>query len=1068
MANIITSCGTDQPATGFPQQSQMIWDGTNYWCFYGSSAHAGYLCYQNTTIPSSWPETSTTVEATSFPNDARLFRVVFQPSNNCILVAWWDSVDNYLSYLRGTISGTTILWSSIINISTSLSPTTVFGVLGCILSTGVPMVAVCEYTFPSPGYSTIAYIATDILNSSFSDSVTSWSESAFGYSYHAYPVNAVYPLSSGHALAIVSNWSFGTQDVGSVYFNGSWVSPSSIYSNANASETLWSSAQISPTNIAVLGVSAASTFSFAQYNGSSWSTITAPSWPLNGLASTSSVTLQNDGTNYYAIVIDGAGYIEINTWNGSSWSGWSILPGDVADTSRAYIQAGPYVSSASTIDLIYTHTNGGNYEIWTTSVVASGSSPGFTWSHIQGHVVQATSANQYTLTYLVPWQIDAGDCIILSAAYWGAGTSTTVSDNVNGTYNPLLGASEIVSGYPNLNTWYIVAASTSLANTLTITWSITGSSVNEYAAMVVDIIRSTGSHILPDIGGDSSNYSGTSSISLSSPLTPAGNDFIYAVALSGSAGTFSAGSGFTLGEGAQESSVAYGIQSEWLFPEASSINPSMGASANILTNFIGFAFKSFPAYIELPSGGIGLGGRASPTAAYHPAPGGGMSFGAHAGTAVAWHPSPGGGVRLGGHAGPTVAYHLAPGGGTSFGAHAGPTVAYHPSPGGGTSFGAHAGPTVAYHPSPGGGLDIGGQSSPSKRVTFSAGGGMSFGAHAGTAVAWHPSPGGGVRLGGHAGPTVAYHLAPSGGMGLGAQAVRLVVFKPGAHGGMNFGGSSVPSGIAIFVASASGGMRYGGAVPVNSAWILHPAGGMRYGGVALYNPAVFTPCSGGMAYGGSVIYLPPRAWLGSASGGMSLGGVAFVSYPGIRYKVYRNTGVGDPVNYATPIDTTYLLTFSTGPLAYPGTWKFAVRAENDYGEERNVDAVITLILSGSGYDITAIPAQPKGLTVAYLLGGALRILWLYPVAVPGKLPQGFHAYCTPGSTINYATPAATVGYVPGMLRYSTDLSGLVDGSYTIGVRAYNRTGDDGNTLTVQALIDTTVPGQVDDLMITLE
>ena len=64
------------------------------------------------------------------------------------------------------------------------------------------------------------------------------------------------------------------------------------------------------------------------------------------------------------------------------------------------------------------------------------------------------------------------------------------------------------------------------------------------------------------------------------------------------------------------------------------------------------------------------------------------------------------------------------------------------------------------------------------------------------------------------------------------------------------------------------------------------------------------------------------------------------------YHIYSNTGVGDPIDYSTILATTGLLTWTSSPLAYPGTWRFGVRAFNPVNglEEENLDCSIALIL----------------------------------------------------------------------------------------------------------------------------
>jgi hypothetical protein len=222
----------------------------------------------------------------------------------------------------------------------------------------------------------------------------------------------------------------------------------------------------------------------------------------------------------------------------------------------------------------------------------------------------------------------------------------------------------------------------------------------------------------------------------------------------------------------------------------------------------------------------------------------------------------------------------------------------------------------------------------------------------------------------------------------------------------------------------------------------------------------------------------------------------------VGYHVYSNTGIGNPINYSNPIAT--ILGFgNTGyqlcNLSYPGIWSFGVRAFNQFGEEANVDTVVTIVLDVNGNDITARPLAPTGLALFPLSHGNLRAIWSYPPVRGPKSPTGFHVYIGTGGIVNYATPVATVPYssaiVGSFLANLTALTGprnrllLQDGSafllqnnsyfllqssststdsavYTVGVRAYNAAGEEPNTATASATTDSTGPQAVDSLTVT--
>jgi len=238
---------------------------------------------------------------------------------------------------------------------------------------------------------------------------------------------------------------------------------------------------------------------------------------------------------------------------------------------------------------------------------------------------------------------------------------------------------------------------------------------------------------------------------------------------------------------------------------------------------------------------------------------------------------------------------------------------------------------------------------------------------------------------------------------------------------------------------------------------------------------------------------------------------------GAGYHIYSNGGSG-PINYSTPIATTYALTWTSGPLSYPADWKFGVRAFNGYGEEQNLDCAVEIILDSGGNDITRRPSPPVGLRAFALAGGAIRAEWSYSVTNPVNAATGFHVYLvadiegvlypvTPvastgrratcsgsvrqglfsaarspfsvlprpglvrwsgalGSSLNYSQPAATVLSSTMIANtFVCNIPGLSDGvTYLVGVRAYNAVAEEPNTNTVSVTADATGPLPVDSLV----
>ena len=182
------------------------------------------------------------------------------------------------------------------------------------------------------------------------------------------------------------------------------------------------------------------------------------------------------------------------------------------------------------------------------------------------------------------------------------------------------------------------------------------------------------------------------------------------------------------------------------------------------------------------------------------------------------------------------------------------------------------------------------------------------------------------------------------------------------------------------------------------------------------------------------------------------------------YNIYSNAGSG-PINYNTPVATVYNFSWTSPPLAHPDTWRFGVRAFNNYGEEKNLDAAVTIILDAFGNDITLRPSPPVGLRALALAAGALRVEWGYPVVNRATVPTGFHVYIGTGGAPSYGSPTATVLFTAGIANtFVANLTGLVNGtSYQIGVRAYNAVAEEPNTAFVTVTADSAGPAPVDSL-----
>jgi hypothetical protein len=174
------------------------------------------------------------------------------------------------------------------------------------------------------------------------------------------------------------------------------------------------------------------------------------------------------------------------------------------------------------------------------------------------------------------------------------------------------------------------------------------------------------------------------------------------------------------------------------------------------------------------------------------------------------------------------------------------------------------------------------------------------------------------------------------------------------------------------------------------------------------------------------------------------------------------------IDYSAPIATVYGLTWTSPPLSYPDTWLFGVRAFNAYGEEKNLDAYVKIILDPTGADITNRPNPPTGLRALATAGGGVRVEWIYSPTTGPMAPTGFHVYIGTGTMPGYGAAAATVGFNSRVLNsFVANLAGLSNGvTYAIGVRAFNAVAEEPNTNVVRVTADATGPAPVDGLTVT--
>lgn len=292
----------------------------------------------------------------------------------------------------------------------------------------------------------------------------------------------------------------------------------------------------------------------------------------------------------------------------------------------------------------------------------------------------------------------------------------------------------------------------------------------------------------------------------------------------------------------------------------------------------------------------------------------------------------------------------------------------------------------------------------------------------------------------------------------GVSSVGLVGLNPLSVVGLSISAMGGSAAITLNPAftSATAGVAIGGTAGLTlNPVILVGSGFSGIGGTAYVtlNPVAISATAGLGVFGSAAITLNPLVVVGLST----------TLYAG--YFAYSDTGIGDPINYGSPIATIPGLnntTYTTSPLFVPGIWKFGVRTYNEFGIEQNIDAQVTIILDASGNDITNLPNPPTNLKVFATAGGSIRVEWWFPLASGPKAPAGFHVYISPAPTLSYASPVGTVSYASGIQNtFRFNSSGYSDGvTYVVGVRAFNAVSEEKNTSVVSVVAESVGPTAV--------
>jgi hypothetical protein len=348
---VVSPVGNIADPTNHSLLFKIFFDGTNWWSFYRKATATSSLFYSSSSNLLNWTETSTTLGGTPSIQGGTN-SVLFDPATNVVLVSYYTNTNND-RYLRGVINATgTITWGS----STAVYADTVaknavggysYGLVKNASSTVL-------YFEPENYANPRVLISTSTISKTFSDSAAAWANlsgtAASCYVTDYLTNHTVIPLDKARRFFIFTDDLVSGNAMISYYLynyaNCSGAGYTDLWLTSLSGRSSWGVTKLSNTDVRALGQYTASSLIYKTWNGTTWTTSTAPSWPTGGLATSSQVVFHNDSGNLYVFVVRG----DVNSTvsynvlpsGTSTWTGWY----DMTTTSakRSYLTAAPQVA----------------------------------------------------------------------------------------------------------------------------------------------------------------------------------------------------------------------------------------------------------------------------------------------------------------------------------------------------------------------------------------------------------------------------------------------------------------------------------------------------------------------------------------------------------------------------------------------------------------------------------------------------------------------------------------------------------------------------------------------------
>lgn len=128
----------------------------------------------------------------------------------------------------------------------------------------------------------------------------------------------------------------------------------------------WAACGVTTAKIFCVRRTGTNTFEMRMFNGSSWSSKTAP--PTQRHKAGSGIFLATDGTDMWMFVLDSVGFNDLvyckYSVNGDSWGSWTVLEA-AGSAFRNYLSGCPYTTRGplNQIGVVWTEVNGSNFDI---------------------------------------------------------------------------------------------------------------------------------------------------------------------------------------------------------------------------------------------------------------------------------------------------------------------------------------------------------------------------------------------------------------------------------------------------------------------------------------------------------------------------------------------------------------------------------------------------------------------------------------------------------------------------------------------------------------------------------